>query len=127
MSPNAMGNANASQITQLEEMKTKIDEKVVIQEKMIAHLVSAKDAMYSAKDAMYRVPEESTGNFAGNFARPGILLLAVGIGQLADSQLVLAEYSLSELKAQSLLLYEALSRAKSPIATATLHRPSLKL
>lgn len=107
MSPNAMGNANASQITQLEEMKKAIDAKVEMHNKVLHEL--GQCLLFSQNNPF------------------DMLSLSGYLGHLAAAQSIATEYSLSELKTQSAILEEALSRAKSPIATATIHRPSLKL
>ena len=153
MSPNAMGNANASQITQLEEMKKAIDAKVEVHGRTIDQLMSCTRfaAMVEPRtcDSIIRQGQiwrcsliqghagacSSSNGYAGpqvvafddNKKETDLSAIAKAITSLATAQLILAKYSLSELKTQSAILEEALSRAKSPIATATLHRPSLKL
>ena len=47
------------------------------------------------------------------------------VRHLSYAQLIMANHSLSELKAQSLLLDEAIAKAKSPIAQAKIHVPRL--
>jgi hypothetical protein len=103
MTPNAMGNAQAQQMAQLDEMSNKLKEKIAVQEKLTTALIMAKE-----------VASGSTNE------------LAPAIYHLADANLILAEYSLSELVSQSDMLTDAIKRARSPILTASLQPPTLR-
>jgi hypothetical protein len=101
MSPNAIGNAQALQTAQLEELKEKLRVKGEVHKVTIAHL----------KDAI---------SLAESDDADGIIINA--IRHLAHAQLVLAEYTVNEINFQMANLDEAIAKSKSPIARATLIR-----
>jgi hypothetical protein len=103
MSPNAIGNAQALQTAQLEELREKLSIKGEVHEKTINYLRNSI-ALSSFEGPMTTAMER----------------IAQAICNLSQAQLVLAEYTVNEINSQIANLDEAIAKSKSPIARATL-------
>jgi hypothetical protein len=114
MSPNAIGNAQALQTSQLEELREKLRIKGEVHEKTIAHLNKAIE--WTKVDHL----EEDTE--LPPVIAESVMATRHAVRNLSQAQLVLAEYTVNEINSQMANLDEAIAKSKSPIARTTLIR-----